>query len=236
MNELTNCGLLVNGRPLSWYGGAALLDYSVGETELKTETFQGVDRTSWNLLKAFAGRRAVKITVIFTGDSLHAAKLQRSKLNAELFGRCELFIADDGFFYDCSCESVGAEVLVGMGAREAKIKAEYSFKGIRRDALQTVTVPANGSFFCKSTFPFTDCRLTATVGTTASSYTLGGATFSSVTAGDVLVFDGITGAITKNGASYAASVSWVNFPSLTPGENENDALDAVTVEYYPAFI
>lgn len=236
MDELTNCGLLVNGKPLSWYGGAALLDYSIGETTLDVETFQGVNRTSWRLLKSIFGRRPVKITVIFTGETLHAAKLQRSKFNAAVFGRCELFISDDGFYYDCVCQNNGPEILVGVGEREAKIKSDYQFTGIRRDALATINVPAGGSFFCRSTMPFTDCRLTATVGASAASYTLGGAVFSNVSAGDVLVFDGINGAITKNGQPYAASVSWVDFPSLTPGQNTNDAADAVTVGYYPSYI
>lgn len=236
MDRLTNCGLLVNGKPLSWYGGAALLEYSVGETTLNVDVFQGVNRTSWRLLKSIFGRRSITITVIFTGENLHAAKLQRSKFNAAIFGRCELFISDDGFYYDCACQNTGPEILVGMGEREAKIKSDYQFSGIRRDALARITVPAGGSLFCRSTMPFTDCRLTATVGTSAASYTLGGAVFSNVTAGDALVFDGIDGAITKNGQPYAASVSWVDFPSLVPGENENDAPDAVTVEYYPTYI
>lgn len=236
MQELNNCGVLVNGRPLSWYGGAALLDYSIGETPLTVDAFQGVNRTSWRLLKAIFGRRTIKITVVFSGPTLKAAKLQRSKFNGDLFGKTELFISGDGFFYDCVCQNLGPEVRIGEGERDAQIKADYSFVGIRREALETITVASGATFYCRSTMPFTDCRLTATVGTSSGSYLLGGAVFSTVTAGDVLVFDGIDGKITKNGQPYAASVSWVNFPQLTPGENENDAADAVTVEYYPTYI
>ena len=230
------CGVLVNGQPLEVFGGAALLDYSVGETEITNETFQGINRTTWRLLKARFGRRPVKLTIIFTGPTLHEAKQARSKFNNACFGEMELYIADDGFFYDVICQNYGPEVLVGMGKREAKIKSEYSFYGIRRDALASETVAAGGSIYCRSAMPFTDARLTATVGETAESYTLGGATFSNVAAGDVLVFDGIGGQITKNGQPYAASVSWVHFPSLVPGINANDAPDPVTVEYYPTYI
>ena len=236
MQELNNCGLLVNGRPLSWYGGAALLEYTIGETAISAETFQGVNRTSWRLLKAFFGRRNITVEIVFTGPDLKSAKLQRSKFNSDVFGRCELFISGDGFFYDCACTNLGPEIRIGEGAREAQIKAEYSFTGVRRDALESVTVPAGGKFFCRSTMPFTDCKVTATVGSTGTNYALFGATFPTVTAGDILVFDGINGAITKNGTNAAADVSWVNFPSLTPGENENTAADAVTVEYYPTYI
>ena len=236
MNIPENCGLLINGKPLSWYGGAAMLDYSVGETEISAETFQGVNRTSWALLKSFFGRRVITLTVLFKGSDLHAVKVQRSKFNSQLFGRVELFISGDGFFYDAICTSMGAEEYGGQGEQEAQIKAAYAFSGIRRDALASVAVPAGGSFYCRSTMPLTDCKLTATVGSSATTYQLGGATYANVAAGDILVFDGINGAITRNGLPDAANVLWVNFPSLTPGENENDAPDAVTVEYYPTYI
>ena len=233
---LNECGLMVNGKPLAYYGGMALLDYSIGETELTAETFQGVNRTSWALLKSFFGRRVISITVIFEGKNLHAAKVQRSIFNAQLFGRVELYIADDGFYYDVVCTNLGAEEHAGQGDRSAQIKATYTFTGTRRGPLEIITVPAGGSFFCKSTMPFTDCRITATVGASAASYTLGGATWANVSAGDVLVFDGITGAITRNGQPFAANVNWTNFPALTAGENSNDAPDPVTVEYFPTFI
>ena len=116
------------------------------------------------------------------------------------------------------------------------IKSEYTFKGPRRDALATETIPGGGSIFCASTLPFTDARLTVTAGAASAAYQLGGATFSNVSAGDVLVFDGIGGKITKNGANAAASVNWTDFPALTPGNNTIAAADPVTVEYYPTYI
>ena len=69
-----------------------------------------------------------------------------------------------------------------------------------------------------------------------AQYPLGGALFSGVSNGDVLVFDGIDGKITKNGANAAASVTWAEFPQLEPGENVITSLDAVTVEYYPTYL
>lgn len=236
MNNFGMCGLLINGTPLDTYEGAALLDYSVGETSIKNETFQGINRSTWHLLKSIYGLRKITLTIVFTGPSRREVSLQRSKLNGALFGASELYISDDGFFYDVTIESCGAEELIGEGTREVKIKSKYSFTGTRRDALVSETITGGGKIFCQSTMPFTDARLTATVGTSAASYTLGGATFGAVTAGDVLVFDGIDGKITKNGANAAASVSWTEFPQLVPGENTITAPDAVTVEYYPTYI
>lgn len=230
------CGLIVNGKPLETFSGAALIDYSVGESALTNETFQGSNRSSWTLLKSRYGWRTIKITLIFEGENLHAAKMNRTIFNGSIFGAVELFIPGDGFWYDCVCTSLGAEELIGEGDTNAKIKATYSFNGMRRAALVSVTVPRGGAVFCRATVPFTDCRLTVTVGASAASYTFGGAVWSSVSAGDVLVFDGINKTLTKNGANAAASVSWVDFPQLVPGENQNDARDAVTVEYYPTFL
>lgn len=226
----------VNGIPLATYGGAALFDYSIGETPVSPEMFQGVNRTSWNLLKNIFLLREIALTVVFSAPDLRTAKLNRSALNRVLFDKADLFIPDDGFHYEAICTSTGAEELVGIGDQSAMVKSRYTFKGLRRDELKTVTLQSGESLFCVSTMPFTDCRLTATASTDAESYTLGGAVFSGVSAGDVLVFDGIDGKITKNGVNAAASVSWVDFPQLTPGENAIPCADPVTVEYYPSYI
>ena len=236
MDQHEQCGLLINGVPLDTYGGAALLNYSVGDTEINNNTYQGVNRSTWHLLKSIYGLRNIKITVVFTGETRRDASLQRSMFNQAVFGKSEIYISDDGFFYSVSLEKAGAEILLGEGSRETKIKSEYQFRGIRHDPLVTESVPASGTLFCRSTVPFTDCKMTVTVGATASSYSLGGATFGAVTAGDVLVFDGINCIITKNGANAAASVSWTDFPRLVPGSNAIGALDAVTVEYFPTFL
>ena len=68
MDNFGFCGLLINGKPLDQYGAAALLDYSVGETAITNETFQGINRSSWHLLKSFFGTRKVTLTIVFTGD------------------------------------------------------------------------------------------------------------------------------------------------------------------------
>lgn len=226
----------VNGFPLATFGGASLLDYSIGETAVTPVTFQGINRTRWHLLKNIFGLRDIMLTVIFEAEDLHQAKLNRSAFNGVIFGQVDLFIPDDGFHYDAICISTGAEMLVGIGEKTAKVKSEYHFSGIRRDDMKKVNVSPGQQLYCLSTMPVTDCRLTATAGEDSQSYVLGSAVFSNVAAGDVLVFDGIDGKITKNGANYAAFVSWLNFPQLTPGANDIPCADTVTVEYYPTYI
>lgn len=229
--------LMINGVPVNRFCGASLLDYAIGETDLDNATFKGINRTTWILLKSMFGTRKITITLVFKGSDLHAAKVNRSKFNAAVFGKSELFIPDDGFYYSAVCDSLGDEVLVGIGNVEAQIKATYMFTGIRHDALKTVTVEKNEQFLCESTMPFTDCRLTLISTQTVDSYQFAGATWSNIAANDILVFDGINGSITKNGNNYAANVTWTQFPTLTAGMNtiQTDH-DNVTVEYYPSYI
>lgn len=228
------CAVLVNGRPLYEYGGAALLSYEIGDVKLTNASFQGVNRSTVRLLKTMYGTRKLTITVVFEGENLHAAKMQRSILSGALLGRSEIYIPDDGFFYDAILENEGAEEYAGQGPRTAQVRAKYQFSAVRR--LQRQTLTSTGTVYCRSTVPTTDCRLTATASRTESNYQLGGAVFQNVTAGDVLVFDGIECKITKNGANAAATTSWIDFPRLVPGENTIIARDPVTVEYYPTFL
>ena len=226
----------VNGLPLATFGGASLLDYSIGETAVSPKTMQGVNRTTWHMLKNIFGQREIKLTVVFEAEDLRQTKLNRSALNGVLFDKVDLFIPDDGFHYSVICTSTGAEELVGIGTKSAQIKSVYTFTGVRHDDKITVTVSNGSEFWNRSTFPFTDCKLTTTVSADSDLYQFGGAVFSSVAAGDVLVFDGINCKITKNGENYAASVNWLTFPSLVPGWNSVECIDPVTVEFEPSYI
>lgn len=234
---MQQCDLVINNKPLADFGGATLRDYSVSAPEIKTYDFQGFNRTSWRLLKQTFGRRTITLTIIFKGPDMDTARLQMSLFNSACWGRVELYLPD-GFLYDARANSLGSAALVGDdGDTAAMIRGEYVFTGVQHRPLETVELSAGGgSVFCKSTTPFTDCRLKVTVGADASSYALGGATFANVTAGEVLVFDGIDGLILRDGLNNAVAVNWTDFPSLTPGENAFTVIDAMTVEYYPTFI
>lgn len=236
MSKCNDYDLLINGEPLTAYGGKTLLDYSIGPTQMDSAVFQGVNRTNWTMLKSFFGLRAVNLTIIFSAPSMHQAKINRSRVNAIFRNQCELYIPGDGFYYTVYCKDFGNEELIGECDLEAQIKSTYKFEGIRHGDLQRVTVPAGGSVWCQGTMPCSSARLTVTVGASAASYSLGGAVFSDVSAGDVLCFDGINSAITRNGVNYAGSVQWVHFPALIPGENIIESADPVLVEYAPAYI
>lgn len=238
--------MLINGTPLSAYGGEALLDYSIGPTQLSTDVFQGINRTNWTILKTMFGLRAIEFTVVFEGNTLHEAKVRRSRFNAQLVGKADLFIPDDGFYYEVYGVDFGAETLVGIGEKTAKVRSRYKVTGMRHDPLQTVTLE-DYALLCLSTVPLTACRLTHTVPASASSYRLGSAVVPNVAANDVLVWDGFTGTLTKNGTSILSTATWKELPALASGQTQvvwgpvvNNTVSShagtVKVEYYPTYI
>ena len=228
--------ITINGIPLENYQGTTMLDYKIGAPTIENNFFHGVNRSNVILLKSFVGLREIEITIAFRGRSLHEAKVMRSRFNSQIYGKCEIFIPDDGFYYSCVCTDMGQDELIGIGDHDAKIKATYQLQGIRHGALQTVTIQGGGTVYCDGTSPRTDCRLTTTASSSAASYQLGTATFTSVAAGDLLVFDGIDGKLTKNGVNVAGTTNWMEFPFLTYVANAIPCADPVTVEFYPAYI
>lgn len=228
--------MTVNGKLLSEFNGAAMLDYVIGGTPITNVIFQGMNRTQWEPLLSRFGMREISVTICFSGRSLREAKLGRSLFCQEVHEICELYIPDDGFYYRCSCKDFGSEELVGIGDFSAQVKSTFQFDGIRHDPLETVTA-SDGVIYCRSTMPYTSARLTATVEENAESFQLGAATFPNVVAGDVCVFDGIDGKILKNGTNVSGAITWGgSFPALVPGMNEITCPAPVTVEYYPSYI
>ena len=240
--------VLLNGNPIQNFGAAALLDFQIGETPLETEVFLGKNRTTPRLLDMRFLAREIELGLVFYGETLREAKLQRSRFNSEIFGGFEIYIPEDGFFYKCWPVNFGEEKLVGIGDGEAAVSSRLRCKGFRQDKPETVILPTGTTLFCASTMPRTDCKLTVTSTHTTSHYFFGGGVFQNITSGDILVFDGINGLIQRNGANYADKVTWTNFPYLRPGENsiyayDYDAIqpdipisDTVTVEFSPTYI
>ncbi|MBO5976363.1 MAG: hypothetical protein J6P94_04235 [Oscillospiraceae bacterium] len=237
MKSLTEeLDMMIDGVPLTSFGGRLLLDYTIGGSPMDNAIYHGVNRTNWIMLKSRFGLRELSLNIVFTGRTLYECKLNRSRFNAAVRERCELYIPGDDFYYTAYCKDFGSEERIGEGDAEAQIKSSYEFEGIRHGLAVAVTIDGGDSVWCDGTAPFSDARLTATVGTTGTNYTLGGAVFSSVTAGDVLVFDGIDCKITKNGVNCAGSVEWVHFPALIPGYNTIACADPVTVYFAPAYL
>lgn len=231
--------MTINGYDISDSGGASLLDYSIGSPESDLIYFLGIERTSPLFINKYFGMRPMTVTIIFTASTLHDAKVNRSYLNSRMAGKFELYIPDDGFYYTCMCQDYGQEELVGIGDSTAQIKSTYKLIGIRHGELITVNaVPVNGWFSYQPSLaaPYADCRITATVESAATTFYMQTGYFSNVSAGDVLVFDGLTGIISKNGATSNLNVSFNRFPFLLKGINQIHLSGPAEIAYYPIFI
>lgn len=226
----------INGQLFSKFGGAALHDFRVGASELNNFTFYGQNRTSFQQLKTTFGPRSLQISVKFAAKDLHTATLQKSMFDAAVYGKNTLWLPD-GYFYTVSTESIEEASIEADTEQGALIGADYHFRGFRHGPLTTLTIPAGGSRVkCLSTMPLTDCIYSVTVPVALAQYNLGGALFKNVKKGEKLVFDGINKRILRNGVDNALNVSWLNFPSLTPGFNQIAAQYATTIQYYPTYI
>lgn len=226
----------INGKLFSQFGGAVLQDFRVGASELSNFTFYGQNRTSFQQLKTTFGPRSITLDIIFKAKDLHTATMQKSIFDGAVYGKNTLWLPD-GYFYTVSTESIGEAGIKADTAQGAAIGAQYNFKGFRHGPLTTLNIPAGGSRIkCLSTMPLTDCIYSVTVPVAMAQYSLGGAVFKNVQKGEKLVFDGINKKILRNGVPNAINVSWLNFPSLTPGFNQIAAQYATTIQYYPVYI
>jgi len=222
----------INAWPLSNFS-AVLRGFTVGGTEVSSSYWQGVNRTNFALLKQQFGLRPITLSVAVEEKTYFDAAVQLSRLTAALWGKCEIALPD-GFFYTAVLsESPGEPELVGPGIGETILLCDFSLVGYRHGPLVTTSGP---KVWCESTTPQTDCILSVTASAAAESYELGGATFKNVVQGEKLEFDGINKRILRNGAPGAVNVTWINFPYLTPGENNITATDPVTVQFYPCYL
>lgn len=225
--------IFINDTDIADYGAKALRNsISVGGSTIKNDYFQGRNRSHYTLMSTTYGLKDVKFTLVFEANTFRLAKENKSKLEAQLFGESEIYL-HDGFYYRCMLEKIGQEELHGADGFGVVVSCNYQLSGIQHDPM--VEVENGTSFIAKGTLPKMDCILSVVVGANAASYTLGGAVFSNVQAGDVLVVDGIYKRFLKNGAPTTAT-SWISFPSVTGGQNSFTASDIVNVKYYPSYI
>lgn len=230
---MNNERIFINDIDILQYGARALRDSIViGGTPVTNDYFQGRNRSSYVLMSTTFALKGVSFTLVFGDTHLHDAIENKSLFEAQAFNGCELHMPD-GYYYKCMLESIGDANVKGVDGAGVFVECAYKFKGIQHDEM--ITVADGSSFYARGTLPHMDCILSVTVGANAASYTLGGAVFTNVVAGDVLVVDGINKRFLKNGAPTTAT-NWLAFPYVASGLNAFTATDTVTVQYYPCYI
>ena len=231
-NAVNTEKMYVNDIDIWEFGAKALRDIRVGGTTITNDYFQGRNRTYFTLMSTTFGLKPISFTLVYHAKFLRDAMENRSRLEVLFFDGCELFL-NDGFYYRCMLDSIGEAEIRGIDGVQVLVQVAYKMMGIQHDPL--VTIQDGASFLAKGTMPKMDCRLSVVVGEDAESYTLAGAVFENVQAGDVLVFDGILKRFLKNGAPTTAK-EWISFPAVTSGLNSFTATDTVSVEFYPCYI
>lgn len=220
----------VNGVPIL-DAGAVLESYSVGGTEITNETYQGRNRTHFNLLAKQFGRKTVTMTVFFHAVDRHLLTIQQSKMTAMLTGVVELFLPD-GFYYRSTLDEVGDLQIIGVDGKGCIAECTYTLSGIQHGELVTVegnTVVAEGTLWQM------DCILSCTASRAYNNLGLGPVNFTNVPSGAVVTADGINGRLLVNGQPTAGA-SFVHLPYLVPGRQSVYCPEILTVQYYPSYI
>lgn len=222
----------INGNNPEDYGAMSLLSYTVSGSSITNTIFQGRNRSSYRLLAAVYGQKAISFSLQYKGKTYREASLLRSKVESWMWGKVELFLPD-GFYYTATLQSIGDGSPIGQENNMVLITVEYQFSGIQHDAMVTT---AGESFINPGTLPYADCICSVTASAATDSYVLAGCTFQNVVQGEKLVVDGINGRLLRNGAPAPGNVTFTNFPKVVPGENSFTAPDPVTVQFYPSYL
>ena len=233
--DIDDATMHINGVNIADFG-VLVESLKVGAIEITSDVYQGVNRTNFNVLDTIQTMRSISVNLFYSAPTRRELALIKSKIDNMMMGKLELWLPD-GFFYSAHLVSAGEESYLGVERDKVISLCSYSFRGIRHDKLETVLASAanNNKVYCKSTVPKTDCRLICTASQNYASLQIDTVIITNVHQGDVLTVDGILGRILQNGALCAGNMSFVHFPSLSPGENELTCAEDLTVEYYPTY-
>ena len=233
--DIDNATMHINGTNIADFG-VLVESLRVGAIETQQETYQGVNRSNFNVLDTIQYMRTINVNLFYSAPTKRELALIKSKIDNMMIGKLDLYLPDD-FYYSAYLVSAGEENVLGVERNQVIALCSYQFKGVRHDPLEVVhtTAAADNSVICKSTVPKTDCKLTCTASTNYASLQVDTVTITNVTAGDIIVVDGITGRILQNGAPCAGNMTFIHFPSLVPEENKLTCPEDLTVEYYPTY-
>ena len=218
----------INGINENTLHAKLLRDYRISASPIKSEYWQGRNRSQFALLSQSFGLKEISMTVVFDGRDAEEVALHKSQFDAALWGKFEIYMPN-GFTYSAILDDAGELEYMG----DERGRAKYQLIGIQHKPLVTVT---SSPFTCGSTVPLTDCIIMATA--TAVLGSIGDIDFSGLTIGDIITIDGINKRLLVNGVDAATKFVWIDFPSLLPGTNTftTSGVSGVTVQFYPTYM
>lgn len=210
--------------------GAVVESFKVSGSALVNNIYQGRNRTTFHELSYTVGMKTITLNLFFSAPTRRRLALNKSALDAFMVGKIVLHMPD-GFYYDAVLTGSAELQMLGVEQNQLIALCTYTFQGIQRDELRTVT---GNTILAEGTAPRMDCRLKCTATANHPTLQVGTVTFSGVSAGDEIVADGIDGILTVNGVPVVAS--FTKLPYLVPGEQTFACPETLTIEYYPTYI
>ena len=220
--------MYINGVKEDEFHARLLNDYKISASPITSNYWQGRNRSQFSLLSQSYGLKEISMSVVFDGRDSEDVAYNKSVFDAALWGKFEIHMPN-GFTYSAILDDAGELERLG----DERGRAKYKLLGIQHKPLVTLNT---GTFTCASTVPFTDCIITATA--TSASGSIGDIDFAGLTIGDIIIIDGIDKRLKVNGLDSATSFDWIEFPSLTPGNNviTTSGVSGLVIQYYPTYM
>lgn len=220
-----------------WYiGGVEMInrgvfltpDYTVSSAPVSRSVYSG-GCASYVATKARIGLKTLKLPVRIVQESTDTADSVRSWLLSMCLEKDVDIVLPNGKRYVAALTDTGEVKKFAEGV----IDFTLEFSGYQRGESATAQTP---NVLCLSTVPETLYKITGTVAT-AGTFHMAGIEFQDCAANDVIVIDGISKKITKNGNAVDLSdTDFVSFPVLSPGNNTVNCDVEAEIIYYPVFM
>ena len=210
--------------------GAVVESFKISGSAVSNSIYQGRNRTTFHELAYTVGMKTITLNLFFSDPTRRQLTLNKSAVDALMVGKIVLHMPD-GFYYDAILTGSAELQMLGVEQNQLIALCTYTFQGIQRDELRTVT---GNTILAEGTAPRMDCRLKCTATANRSTLQVGTVTFSGINTGDEIVADGIDGILTVNGTPVVAS--FTKLPYLVPGEQTFACPETLTIEYYPTYI
>ncbi len=216
-------GILVGDRDLAEFSAKLQTAYTLGASQVDSDTFQGKNRSSLVLLDQSFGAMEIVLPLEVWGSSRTDTAKKWSALCGAFAGEVDVNLGD-GFLYHCVAKDFGHPAWL----RDDWLTSDVTLLGIRQKATVTFSTKTDigSSISCMSTFPRTDCTITLPAslldGATLATVTLGDNTWSlpcTFTGSQDLVLDGVNKIYLLGGENVTAQMEWEDFPYLVPGDN-----------------
>ncbi len=195
----------------------------ISSAEVISGAFQGVDRSSLQMLHNRRGGKTLRCRIDFFGKDNYERTMHQSEFEALFLGNEPVQIdIGDGFWYRA--------VLIKIGEPETQYElittVEYEFQVTRHRGMEiTASVIANDAvILCQSNVKKTDCVIRVLYEKMGSAknveVSLNGLKwfYAPSVKGDIVI-DGVNKIFSVGSKNVGSLMSWTDFPFLVPGEN-----------------